>query len=198
MFRVGDFSRLSNISIRMLRHYDKIGLLTPESVDEFTGYRSYSAKQLSDANKIQRLKSLGFSLASIGEMISGRANVEQFYSIRKSELEEEMDRIRIQSDLLNQAIAIMKEGEKQMEYNVVIKEIPERNVMSLRKIISSYEEEGILWQELFEAFQTLRVQPGEPMMGVSIYHDKEFKEHDVDVEVQSTVKGSYPDTEEVK
>lgn len=42
MLRIGDFSKLSRVSIRMLRHYDKIGLLIPESVDESTGYRYYS------------------------------------------------------------------------------------------------------------------------------------------------------------
>ena len=37
MLKIGDFSKLSRISIRMLRHYDEIGILRPESVDDFTG-----------------------------------------------------------------------------------------------------------------------------------------------------------------
>ena len=39
MLKIGDFSKLSRISIRMLRHYDEIGLLVPESIDSATGYR---------------------------------------------------------------------------------------------------------------------------------------------------------------
>ena len=66
MLRIGDFSKLSRISIRMLRHYDEIGILHPESVDDFTGYRYYSESQLPLAGRIQALKSLGFGLSVLG------------------------------------------------------------------------------------------------------------------------------------
>ncbi len=46
MFKIGDFSKLSSISIRMLRHYDNMELLQPEKIDAQTGYRYYSAAQL--------------------------------------------------------------------------------------------------------------------------------------------------------
>ena len=52
MLKIGEFSVLSQISIHMLRHYDEIGLLIPEHVDDFTGYRYYSECQLPIANKI--------------------------------------------------------------------------------------------------------------------------------------------------
>ena len=64
MFKIGEFSKLTMISIKMLRHYDEIGLLAPETVDSFTGYRYYSARQLEAAGKIQALKSMGFGLAT--------------------------------------------------------------------------------------------------------------------------------------
>jgi len=53
MLTIGDFARHGRVSVRMLRHYDAIGLLRPAHVDAATGYRSYEAGQLS------RLKSLG-------------------------------------------------------------------------------------------------------------------------------------------
>lgn len=62
MLKIGEFSVLSQISIHMLRHYDEIGLLIPEHVDDFTGYRYYSECQLPIANKIQALKSMGLGL----------------------------------------------------------------------------------------------------------------------------------------
>lgn len=52
MLKIGDFSKLTRISIRMLRHYEKIGLLKPNEVDDFTGYRYYSVEQLTEANRI--------------------------------------------------------------------------------------------------------------------------------------------------
>ena len=62
MFKIGEFSKLSQVSIRMLRHYDKIDLLVPEKTDKFTGYRYYSSDQIEDLNLILKLKKVGFSL----------------------------------------------------------------------------------------------------------------------------------------
>ena len=65
MFRIGEFSRLAMVSIRMLRHYDEIGLLTPNTVDPYTGYRYYSAGQLGTVSRIQLLREMGVSLGEI-------------------------------------------------------------------------------------------------------------------------------------
>lgn len=65
MLRIGDFSKLSRITIRMLRHYDEIGLLKPEKVDQTTGYRYYEESQLLQAQRIAVLKNMGFGLPVI-------------------------------------------------------------------------------------------------------------------------------------
>ena len=59
MFGIGDFARHGRVSVRMLRHYDAIGLLRPAHVDPGTGYRYYRAGQLADLNRIVALKDLG-------------------------------------------------------------------------------------------------------------------------------------------
>ena len=41
MLKIGEFSKLSRVSVRMLRHYDEIGLLKPAEIDRFTDYRYY-------------------------------------------------------------------------------------------------------------------------------------------------------------
>ena len=56
MFRIGEFSRLSRVSVRMLRHYDQLGLLKPSHTDSFTSYRYYSADQLPRLNRIIALR----------------------------------------------------------------------------------------------------------------------------------------------
>ena len=61
MFTIGEFSRLSRVTPRMLRHYDALGLLRPETVGE-NGYRYYRQEQLSQLTRIQWLKGYGFSL----------------------------------------------------------------------------------------------------------------------------------------
>ena len=58
MLKIGDFSKLSRISIRNLRHYDELGLLVPENVDRFTGYRYYTEHQLITAGRISALREI--------------------------------------------------------------------------------------------------------------------------------------------
>ena len=65
MLKIGEFSKLSQISIRMLRHYDEIGLLHPKKVDIDTGYRLYEEEQLFTAGKISAYRSMGFGLTAI-------------------------------------------------------------------------------------------------------------------------------------
>ncbi|MDZ4875250.1 MAG: hypothetical protein CLLPBCKN_004646 [Chroococcidiopsis cubana SAG 39.79] len=62
MFKIGDFSKLSRVSIKALRLYDEMGLSKPIQVDQFTSYRYYCASQLPRLNRILALKDLGFSL----------------------------------------------------------------------------------------------------------------------------------------
>ena len=65
MLKIGEFSKLSRVSVRMLRHYDEIGLLKPAEIDRFTDYRYYREDQLPTAGRIAALKDMGFSLADI-------------------------------------------------------------------------------------------------------------------------------------
>ena len=62
MIKIGDFSRICQLSVKTLRYYDEVGLLKPVEVDRFTGYRYYSADQLPRLNRILALKDLGLSL----------------------------------------------------------------------------------------------------------------------------------------
>ena len=69
MLKIGEFSKLSRISIRMLRYYDEMGLLVPETIDPFTGYRYYSEAQLFTAGRINALKDMGFKLCGTAELL---------------------------------------------------------------------------------------------------------------------------------
>ncbi len=70
MFKIGDFSKLGQVSSRMLRHYDQLGLLQPSQIDKWTGYRYYAIDQLPRLHRIIALKDLGLSLEQIGQLLS--------------------------------------------------------------------------------------------------------------------------------
>ena len=80
-----------------------------------------------------------------------------------------------------------------MNYDVVLKTLPERYVASLRRVIPAYDQEGLLWQQLNEEIVPLHVKPVTPCYGLAIFHDEGFKENDVDVEIQISVAGTYQD-----
>ena len=65
MLKIGEFSKLTQVSVRMLRHYDEIGLLKPAETDRLTDYRYYKEEQLPAMCRIKALKDMGFSLADI-------------------------------------------------------------------------------------------------------------------------------------
>lgn len=201
MLKIGDFSKLSRISIRMLRYYDEIGLLMPESVDEFTGYRYYREEQLPQAEKIQSFKEMGFNLSVIGEILSNYQNVqeiEKYLLIKKKELEEQANITQERIKLLDNTIQYLRKDGKIMNYNVTLKTLPERYVASVRQIIPAYNEEGRLWKLLNEEAASQHIQQAVPCYGLAIFHDEGFKERDVDVEIQVAVVGTYKDTEHVK
>lgn len=101
MLSIGEFARLGQVSPRMLRHYDQLGLLRPDAVDSWTGYRSYSVGQLGRLHRLVALRDLGFGLERIGELLDQEPAVEQLRGmlrLRQAELEqtvsEEQGRLR--------------------------------------------------------------------------------------------------------
>ena len=100
MIRIGDFSKLSRVSVKALRYYDEMGLLKPVSVDRFTGYRLYEYSQLSALNRILALKELGFSLEEIGRLLDDGLSVEQMRGMLKLRETEARQRVREETERL--------------------------------------------------------------------------------------------------
>lgn len=201
MLKIGDFSKMSRISIRMLRHYDEIGLLKPVEVDGFTGYRYYDESQLVQAGRIQALKNMGFALSSIREIMKNYSDAEglgHFLSVRRQELEAQAVQIRDRLRLLDSTIQWLRKDGTIMGYDVSLKTIPELYVASVKQVIPNYAEEGMLWKILMEETAGLNLKDSSPSYAFAVFHDGEYKEQDVEVEVQRAVVGTYPDTEHVK
>ena len=145
MLRIGEFSKLSRVSIRMLRHYDDIGLLKPAEIDQFTGYRYYSPAQLPVIGRITALKDMGFSLADIVKMLEiyeNRDELDDYLMKRQLELQEISETTQLQMRLLDTARERLRK-EQNMSYNVSIKTIPERYAVTIHMTIPHYEDEGM-------------------------------------------------------
>src|SRR5262249_49752517 len=115
MFRIGEFSKIAQVSGRLLRYYDQIGLLKPVRVDPETGYRYYSVSQLPELNRILALKELGLTLDQIARLLAGHISGDEIRGMlvmKKAQIEqtlrEEMTRIRYIESRISQ---IDQEGE---------------------------------------------------------------------------------------
>ncbi len=94
MFSIGEFARHGRVSVRMLRHYDAIGLLRPATVDPASGYRFYQARQLAELNRLIALKDLGFTLqqvqAILAEQVSA-AELRGMLRLRRAEIHAQIE-----------------------------------------------------------------------------------------------------------
>jgi len=142
MFRIGEFSIIAQVSGRLLRYYDEIGLLSPEYTDPQTGYRYYSAGQLPRLNRILVLKELGLSLDQIARLIDQHASADEMQgmlTLRKAQIEqsvqEEMTRLRMVEARLQQIDA---HGHIQ-EPDVVLKSLPTQQFLSRREVLPNLD-----------------------------------------------------------
>jgi effector-binding domain-containing protein len=199
MFKIGDFSRLSRVSIKALRYYDEIGILKPAEVDRFTGYRYYSAEQLPWLNRIISLKNLGLSLDEIAGMMSSDPPLAGIQDILRSrlteirkQLSEDQERILRMGELLKQ---MEKEG-TMPAYEVVVKKTNAQIVASVRDVIPSYGEIGRLYGEIFAYLGRDGVAPMGPPM--AIFYDEEYKEQNVDLEAAVPINKKLPGAERIR
>ncbi|WP_413811835.1 MerR family transcriptional regulator [Streptomyces sp. OE57] len=178
MFTIGDFARHGRVSVRMLRHYDATGLLRPAHVDPATGYRSYSAAQLSRLNRIIALKELGFTLQQVRDIVDDKVGTEELRGmlrLRRAELEAT---VAATAARLTQVEARLRsiESEGHMPTNdVVIKTLPAVRVAELTATAAGFDPQDIgpvitpLYNELFRRLDTAGIAPTGP--GVAYYED---------------------------
>jgi DNA-binding transcriptional MerR regulator len=188
MFKIGEFSKLTQVSIRMLRYYDETGLLKPAEIDSFSNYRFYSIEQIPVLNKIVFLRDLGFNVSEITIAINNWNNnfIEKLLEEKRIEIENTIK--NDQNKLLKMELAKKDIQHEKMEinYNVLIKPIPSYQVLSLRRIVPNYYAEGQLWKEIAEFAKNYNVLISENTF--TIYHDIDYKESDVDIEVCTPVE----------
>jgi DNA-binding transcriptional MerR regulator len=195
MFKIGEFSRLSRVSVRMLRHYDRLGLLTPSQTDRFTGYRYYSADQLPRLNRILALRDLGFSLEQIAGMLEEDLSTEQLLGmlkLKRAEVEEQMQLEQQKLARLEVRIRQMNESPKHGVYDVIVRDIDPELAATYREVAA--DDDRI--QQMFDMVEVYVAQyeaarADKPPF--SIYYDDEYREKDVDAEVAVPLK--YPITE---
>lgn len=147
MLRIGEFARLANVSIKLIRHYDEIGLLPAHATDPSTGYRYYSVTQLTRLNQLLVYRSLGFSLKEVRCLLRADVPTEQLREIltrRRASLRAKLDVERARLEEVEARISqIDREGTPQ-PYEVTIRSLDAAVAVSLRRTCGSYDDVGDL------------------------------------------------------
>ena len=199
MLKIGDFSRLSRVSVKALRYYDEIGLLKPVEVDRFTGYRYYSAEQLPRLNRMVALKDLGLSLVEVSQLLDENLAADRMASIlrgKQAELEQRLQDSQRQLARLEEWLRTLEKEVRMPAYEVVIKKVDRQTVVSVRDVIPTYGDVGQLFGELFGYLGSQGINPTGPPL--AICHDDEYREKDVDMEAAVPVAGKVPGNKRVK
>jgi DNA-binding transcriptional MerR regulator/effector-binding domain-containing protein len=144
MFTIGEFSRLGAISIRMLRHYDEIGLLVPAHVDPVTGYRRYSIAQLRDLNRVVALRGLGFSLAEVRRLLAGitAADLRGMLLLRQAELTRRLEADRSSLAAVEARLRAI-EREDDVADDIVLKTAPPQRLLAVARSIPGFGPDNI-------------------------------------------------------
>ncbi len=198
MFKISDFSKFSRVSIKMLRHYDQIGLLTPTYVDPATNYRYYSADQLPRLNRIIALKDLGFSLEQIAHLLDDDLSGDQLRGMLKLRREEIKQKLAAEEAKLTRVEARLKQIDLESgppPYDVLLRKIEPHMVATIRENVGQGERIGELFEEL-EAY-VARFEARAAMPPLLIYHDAEYDEHQQEIEVVIPINGEVLATERV-
>jgi DNA-binding transcriptional MerR regulator len=143
MFSIGDFAGLGRVSVRMLHHYDAIGLLRPAHVDPHSGYRYYTAAQLRVLNRITAVKDLGFTLEQVQAFLDDKVDVGELRGmlrLRRAELRAQVER---DTDRLARVDARLRLIESEGHMNtgdVVLKNVAPMRLAMLSATATSYDD----------------------------------------------------------
>jgi DNA-binding transcriptional MerR regulator len=185
MFKIADFSRFTRVSVKMLRHYDEIGLLRPARVDPESGYRYYAADQLPRLNRIIALKDLGFGLEQIATMLDDRLAADELRGmlrLRCAELEAQIAAAQRRLSAVAERLHQIEQEAGPPRYDVVFRPAPPMQIASLRAVVPNDGPAiGGLFRELELHVKAQRARAaGTPL---AIFHDPEYREQGIDVEV---------------
>lgn len=185
MFRIGGFSKLTRVSVRMLRYYDEAGLLKPAAIDRFTGYRMYTTDQIPALQKICLLRDMDFNVTEIREVLEcwESGDVIGYLEDKKRQLS---DTIRLEQQRIRKIETAMRdfmENTIETHYNVTMKSVPSHLILSLRETVADHFCEGNLWERLYAFVEEEQAELAPGVNNLAIYHNEEQAGDGVDIEV---------------
>lgn len=193
MIKIGDFSRISRVSVRMLRHYDQLGLFKPAYVDDKTGYRSYDIKQLPVIHRIVALKDMGFNTKEIQSMINRDISVDEIKEMlfkRKQDLQNDIAMAEIHLKSVENRLNQIDLYGTEPQYDVTIKDMPAISIVSIREVIPEIRDMSIycydMHKHVYDYLSEHKIAHNHEE--VTMYHNNTYTTTDLDVEIGVAVR----------
>ena len=183
LYKIGMFANMNRVTIKALRYYDEQKLLVPVYVDEENGYRYYAAGQMAQLHRIIALKNMGFSIDDIRKIIDG-AEEKSFLLEKKQEILKE---IAVLTDKLSQVESYLARESINLSAPVLIKEIPQVIVCTMKRRIKSYDALFELIPQMGAQMELLGCKCAQPAYCFTHYLESGYKEEDIPVEICEAV-----------
>lgn len=171
MFSIGEFASHGRVSVRMLRHYDSVGLLRPARVDPLTGYRSYEAAQFARLNRIVALKDLGFTLAQVQSILDDKVSTQELQGmlrLREAELHTQVAADTARLRQVKARLSLIEHEGFLPTDGIALKSIPAVRLAELTGTAAGFEPSAIgpvvgpLFTDLCARLDRLGVRPAGP------------------------------------
>jgi len=189
MYKIGELSKLCNIPVKTLRYYDAEGLLIPDEIDKFTGYRYYSASKLEDCYRIIALKALGFSLDEIRVQLTANDNekITAALNAKLTELQALIETTQTQIRTIASIKNNLTKGESKM-FHIIVRATEEVRVAYIRKNYPSKSD-------AFDDIEKIKRDVPKTILGkrtIIVNYETEYRESDFDLAVCAEITGKLP------
>jgi effector-binding domain-containing protein len=203
MFKIGDFSRLTQVPVSALRYYDEMGLLKPGRVDRYTGYRYYSAEQLPRLNRILALKDLGFSLEQVARLLAEDVPLTELRGMLRLKQAELQQRVQAEQERLARIETRLHQIEQEgtmSAYEVVLKKVEPQLVAGIEGTIPTRAEVNATFNRLFDEVYAYTGRHGARLAGagIALWHDPDYPERDIHVAAAAPLQEPIPANDRVK
>ncbi len=201
LFRIGDFAKMSRVSVKTLHYYDEIGLLKPKEVNIATGYRFYTLDQLPRLNRILVFKDLGFSLDQIRTVLSedlSATELRGMLRLKQAQLQEMITEGQEQLERVKARLKLIEHEDTRRHYDIVVKPVTSIVIASARAVMPVSGETFYLCEQLarevFLGLAQAGLKGSEPWF--AIYHDAAVSSQDqiIDVEMGIAIEQPWSDS----
>ncbi len=191
---IKEFSLLCQVTVKTLRHYEKMGLLRPAEVDEWTGYRYYDVSQMQTLGQIRKLKDMGFSLEEIRDLCD-EGRLTPSIGVLQEKIKaclDELARLQKRHEVL---LGVMNSQNKLLDMNKFsIESLPEIIVASHREVIPNYAAIGpMCYEKIGPEMARLGCVCPEPGYCFTMEHN-EYRPENIDIEYCERVEAMGQDS----